>query len=136
MKVLIKITKEVLEESMYCSTNCFLDEQAFIAKEGALFNCAISNAVGQLLPGALTFNNRIVLCESYDDLECGNYLCEIPIPKKADTFILAFDGLDPLSRTNMHPISFEIDIPDSVINRIGLDEVNEILSKSLTLERV
>lgn len=120
MTIKINITKEILEKSMYCRST----------DVGVTKNCAIAVAVRDLFPNAI-----VGLCSAYPSNEC---LPEqkMDLSRDARRFIYEFDMLSPELRIKMIPISFEIEIPDSVIDRIGVNEVNEILSKSLTMEKV
>ena len=119
MKVKVSVTQEILYNSRHCP----------VGKNSTLTNCAIACAVREIFPLAKVQRFTIeVFGVDHQD--------EIRLPDLATQFIGSFDDAPPEVRVNMIPFSFSIDIPDSVINRIGLDEVNEILSKSLTLERV
>jgi len=60
----------------------------------------------------------------------------ILLPKEAILFIRQFDLSTPLQRVAMNTIQFEIDVPDDLINQIGINEVYKILSESKTLEHV
>jgi len=113
MKILIKVTKEVLKRSMFCSGTSINE------------NCAIALAVRDLFPRATVGASFI------------NSLAEqIELPDSAIRFIYKFDSKTPDQRLQMHPLSFEVDVPDSVINEVGISEAYRILSESKTLELV
>lgn len=117
MKIKISVTKEILEASKMCGKNpgVFKTE-----------SCAIALAIRDVLPDAsVQFKkiNTILKPDKYS----------IPLPPEATKFIFRFDNLTPEDRTTMSPISFEIDVPDSYIESIGIEEVKEILSKSKSL---
>lgn len=113
MKILIKVTKDVLRQSMHCS----LDQ--------ATSNCAISVAVRHLLPDAKVLPNFITTPDA----------CML-LPREAQLFIYAFDNATPEQRLALPEISFEIDLPNEVIEMIGIGEVYKVLSESITLELV
>lgn len=115
MKIRINVTKEVLEKSKKCNLNYHQ-------------NCAIACAVKDLFPMAEVHYAWITFNEDTD----------VMLPDHAKDFIRKFDSLkaEPQARAELHPISFDIDVPSSVIDEIGIQEVERILSKSETLEKV
>lgn len=119
MNIRIHVTKNILRESHNCS------------KENSGLNCAIALAVRDLLP-----NTKVRRCylAFFDD--SWNYQESTTLPVIASKFIDRFDLNTPQQRLRMKPLSFDVDIPDSVIERIGIEEVNRILETSETLERV
>lgn len=62
------------------------------------------------------------------------------MPLEAMSMVNAFDklGVDCLfqDRLKLPEMSFEVDFPDEMVEQIGIDELNTILSKSQTLEAV
>lgn len=119
MTILIKVTKEILEKSMYCGIGW--------GGGSIIENCAIAYAVREIFPGA----------QVGDGIYLYNMNAEkIPIPVEAQGFIGKFDGLMPGDRVKMKPISFEIEVPSEVIDQIGIGDVYKILSESKTLELV
>lgn len=127
MKILIKVTKEVLERSKFCNRDtCSVPH-----------NCAIANAVRELFPSAAVyysgislFNLAASMLSDYD--QCDN----AALPDSALSFIRSFDQLPPMLRVNMKPFSFEIEVPEFVIQSIGINTVYKVLSESKTLEHV
>jgi hypothetical protein len=117
MKLTIKITKEVLERSKMCG---IVREKISHARY-----CGIAVAVNGIFPGAIVKYQYIIL---------PIILEAIALPDSATEFICEFDRSTPEERTQMHPFSFEIDVPDSVIERIGIEEARAIIAKSETLE--
>lgn len=126
-------------------------------KQGSVStDCAIAETVRELLPKA----EVLIDCKQFEDSNAviSVYLFDkncttihIPLPKEAEDFIIKFDEPFPLMegvesvlrnemvmnyRANMPEFEFEIDIPEEVINYIGINQVKEILSKSQTLEYV
>lgn len=118
MRITIKVTKEVLEASKYCG----------LSKEPANKNCAIALAIRDVFPKMLV--GTMFLSETMP-INCG-----IPMPKIAQEFIELFDSTPPSERVKMEPISFEIEVPEYLVNEIGISEITEIVNKSKTLELV
>ncbi len=120
MKLKIKVTKEILERSMWCATSV-ADEKS------AMGNCAIALACREIFPKCRVGFTRIFI---------GPF--KISIPESACDLIYEFDKLSrkPLKRLLMEPLEFEVDLPDALIERINIDEVREILKESETLELV
>lgn len=123
MKIKIKVTKDVLRRSMMCGVNGGL-----ISK-----NCGIAVAVQEIFPN----------CQVTYDGDFGHlpviYLGwerKIKLPKEAEDFMKAFDKLEetPSERLNLPEISFDIDVPDNIIQSIGISQVYKVLSESKTLE--
>lgn len=137
MKILIKVTKDVLKESMYCISGLCNTENLFKQKEGIGFNCAIGIAVNKLFENAWVSRNKIIVYENFTEMNTGKDI-SIPLPMEAQNFIIRFDRLReyPAQRLNMEEFTFEIEVPQSVIDKIGIDEVHKILSESKTLELV
>lgn len=137
MKILIKVTKEILEKSSRC-----------IQETG--FNCAIALAVREIFPNSWTRSAFIHILDmnQLNDTKIkepkksfGNLIDEftlfmIQLPEEAQIFIDEFDSNGIKERLEMEPISFEIDVPDELINEIGISQVFKILSESKTLEHV
>ena len=122
MKILIKITKEVLEKTKMCNEE---------GKNAPATSCAIAYAVRDIFPKAWVERTRILINGWYGGGDTQSLL-----PFKAIAFIEDFDDSTPEERVNMNPFSFEIDVPDSVINEIGIGQVYKVLSESKTLEYV
>lgn len=135
MKIKIHITKEVLRESMYCERG----------EKEVGFNCAVSVAVQKIFPLSFTsikylffmneeeYKREIAYRSTHETYDLGS-LFTAELPAKATMFIVEFDNSSPEERERMQPMSFEIDVPEEVINRIGLDEVKKLLSESKTME--
>ena len=136
MKIQINITKEVLERSSMCGRN----------GEQINSNCAIALAVREIMPQAHVTGWFIVptdeLYNEFDKKYTTSMRCVqgdervINLPETAMNFISKFDCKSPEFRVQMDEISFEIDVPNEVIDMIGLSEVYRVLSESKTLELV
>jgi hypothetical protein len=59
-----------------------------------------------------------------------------PFPKMKSVESVLRNEMVMEYRANMPEFEFEFDIPEEVINYIGIEQVNQILSKSETLEHV
>lgn len=140
MKILIKVTKDVLERTAMCGEN----GEYNIGK-----NCAIAFAVCRLLPFSTTDVHHYVSMRGEEGVvkyfiniynneipTIGNFITAIPLPQEAVDFIDAFDDASPVDRVRMRPISFEVDIPSVVIDMISISEAYKVLSESKTLELV
>jgi hypothetical protein len=138
MKILIKVTKDVLRRSMMCGES----ESDNIGK-----NCAIALAVCQLLPNSTVdvhaiSSHRLIPRQYFINIYrteselTDNFVCAIPLPIEAEQFVDDFDALTPVQRLEMEPMSFEIDLPGKVIDLITISEAYRILSESNTLELV
>jgi hypothetical protein len=123
MKIKIHVTKEVLERSKMCG----------LTKEIRMFstNCAVAIAVRDIFPNAQVYGLFIDTWFG-DDVLSRN----IDLPKEVTKFIDSFDEKTPEERVNMRPISFEVDVPDYVIEKIGIEQAYKILESSPTLELV
>lgn len=125
MKILIKVTKDVLRRSYKCGIQpdgrCDIDSQG----------CAIAVAIQEFFPKAMvtpwffTYYNGI---QGY----------QIELPDEATQLIYSFDSLrgTPEKRLDLPEVSFEITVPPQVIESIGIGQVYKILSESRTLELV
>ncbi len=133
MKVLIKVTKSVLEKSKMCGK---IGDDDYLG-----FNCAIALAIRDILPNAWVGCQQIdpnldSMIRSENDIHSNGIRNILPLPEKAIEFIKKFDSISTKERVRMEPISFEIDFPDELVEKIGIDEVKEILNNSKTLELI
>jgi hypothetical protein len=124
MRVLIKITKEVLERSKMCGI-----EKKYIGD-----SCAVAVAIIDLFPSAQIGKTFAFLMS--DGVYRVDGLSKIYLPVSAAEFIFAFDNLNPEERVLMYPFSFEIEVPEYVIERIGISTIYKVLSESSTMEMV
>jgi len=115
MKILIKVTKDVLRRSAMCK----MDNEVTT-------NCAFALALKDVFPKAWAGISTISFAP-------GAY---IKTPEKMRNFMFEFDSLTPEERKDMPEQSFEIEVPQEIIDQIGLSEVYKILSESKTLELV
>lgn len=127
MRLLIKITKDVLEESKYCPG---LIAGAFTPASIIQTNCAVAKAIRRLLPDARVTSDLLYPLGESDPITC------IELPNEAKKFIKSFDSLNAANRVKMNPIQFEIVLPNTVIDQIGISSAYKILSESKTLELV
>lgn len=122
MKIKIKVTKEILKKSMMCGVR--------MEPGGITQNCAVALAVREIFPNADVTSFNIWL---NDEL-----FTNIRLPENVKRFVSLFDyyRTNPSARLDMESIDFEIEVPQAVIDRIGIGEVYKILSESKTLELV
>ena len=81
-------------------------------------NCGVSEAVRDIFPDAIT---------SSWDISPFNTSLRINLPIEARMFIHAFDRAMPNERLMMPELEFEVSIPDSVIEKINIDEIKPLL---------
>lgn len=113
MKIKIKVTKEVLRKTAFCG--------------GAIYEtCAFAYALRELIPYATV---------GFYYFNFGGY-GNVKQPDDIHRWILMFDDAGPKERLNLPEISCEIELPQQVIERIGISEVYRVLSESKTLELV
>lgn len=128
MKLEISITQDILNRSANCAS--------FPGQ-----NCAIGLAIFEIF-GA---KSSVDVCEIVilnKDLYEGNailrleVIAQISLPIKAQEFIDKFDDSLPHERKLMTPFTFEIEIPDNVIEMINIDEIYKVLETSTCLKLV
>lgn len=127
MKLKITVTKETLKRSVLCGT-----------KEGKAVsqNCAIALAVRDIFPNAIVAPQLILM-----DGKIGyhNYN-QIQLPQEATDFIVEFDSYKRsghyAERLNMPELIFEVELHESIINFINLDELKPVLEGHENLELV
>lgn len=120
-KFKINITQQVLEDSKMC-------------KHEVGQNCAIAKAISQLFPYINVGASEITFYDNADLDGC--YFADSTLPDEAIDFIAKFDEYTPEQRIKMQPFSFEIEVPDEVIDMVGIDEAHRILETSQTIELV
>lgn len=126
MKILIKVTKDVLRKAMMCGDN-------------SASNCAIAVASIEILGDCqVSYTNEGKPAIYYYPKSLDVSSVEIPLPMKAKEFMLDFDMLrhTPHERLLLPEQSFEVTLPDRVIQEIGIGEAYRVLSESKTLELV
>lgn len=140
MKLEIHITKEVLEKSAMCG---FYPGTRQTEGNNVSENCAVAIAVRDIFPDAAIGPETIHTFGT----NCP-YNMKIEMPLEARAMIMQFDNFrnstdhrynkeDAIAgRKAMEPMSFVVDVPDVVIDKIGINEVHEAVKKSKTLELV
>lgn len=96
-------------------------------------NCAIAKAVQTIFPNAYVFpQGGIAISEEYANRICRrDFSCGIPIPQEASDFICDFD-----EGKEVEPFSFDIELPDWVIDQMNIDEIRPLLVNHPTLELI
>jgi hypothetical protein len=120
----IKITKQILKDSMMCGSE--FDEKTPT-------NCAVALAVREIFPDAGI--GRTLIRPFRSTLR--RYL-SIELPKDATDYIRLFDSLHktPEQRLALPEFEFEVDVSEDIISQINIEEVKEVLKNSKTLELV
>lgn len=124
MKVKVNVTPDVLERSKMCG----------VYKRYKGDSCGVAIAIIDLFPSAQTGKNCIFLLSDGPYTE--DDLSKTSLPWEAQQFITKFDSLQPEERVLMSPFSFEIEVPEYVIDKIGISNIYKVLSESRTLEMV
>jgi hypothetical protein len=126
MNILVRVTKEILERSMFCGT---LKGSPNVGE-----NCAVALAVRDIFPKA-SVGNRMISWHGGTEVSTEE---AIYMPEEARLFIKGFDLMKnfPQHRLLLEPISFMITVPPAVIDKIGVSQVYKILSESKTLHCV
>jgi len=125
MRVKVNVTKDVLERSKMCG----------IKKKYKSDSCAIALAFIDLFETARVGHFETWLI-TYPEKKEFDSLSKVCLPKSAINFIRKFDMLSPSERVLMTPFSFEIEVPEYVISKIGISQIYKTLSESRTLELV
>lgn len=123
MKLKIKITKQILEESKMCGVS------NFIGRVGE--HCAIALAVREIFPKAVVGRREINPFGFSKGIPT-----IIDLPDEATYFIDRFDRSTVEKRVALPEFEFEINIPEKVIESISLPEIEKIISNSETLELI
>jgi hypothetical protein len=124
MKIKIKVTKDVLKRSQFCGRGTAVST-----------NCAIAVASQEFFPGcAVTYDTMGEPIIRYLLVNVG--WIGILLPPIAERFMKTFDESHPKQRITMPESAFEIEVPEEVIQSIGISEAYRILSESKTLELV
>lgn len=89
--------------------------------------CAFALAYRQLIPDAIVTNTSVAIVSSSSKRAmCGIILCapkyEWPLTEEQKNFIQTFD----LDKKLVKPTSFEVEIPDEVINSLYSDHVEVV----------
>lgn len=118
MKLQITVTKEILHKSMFCGVS---ENGGDISQ-----NCAVALAVRDIFPDASIERLVIQPFKQWSK----NHL--ITLPRTATAFIIEFDELDriPEKRMDMPELTFEVEIPEAVIERLSLPDP-EFMNKFL-----
>ena len=118
-KLKIKVTKEILERSKYCGGGDLNVSQ----------NCAVALAVRDIFPKAAVDGDYI-----WPDADIKEGL--MPLPREVSAYIIEFDNLYPQDRPKLPEIEFEVEIPDSVIEKINIEELKPLLQNHPTLQLI
>lgn len=124
MKLLIKITKEVLEATKMCGIN----------NSDIISSCAISYACRKLFPKCFTNGGIIGIVGKNNKLQDITIIATLS--KEAMQFICLFDVNTPEDRVKMKPFEFEIELTKEALDLITINEITEVLKESTTLEVV
>lgn len=130
VKLKIKVTKEILEQSMYCG----LSYEVVSTPE----NCAVALAVRDIFPKAWVMfeereeENKIAVINAFG-IQCED---TIVLPGFVKEYIDQFDYLkrEPEKRIHLPELEFEIEIPEDIIEQINIEELRGLLQNHPTLQ--
>ena len=129
MKFQINITKEVLESSKMCNING-------VNRNSVGQNCAIGKAIVDMF-GLNSWVSNISI-SFYDKAvfdDDSKFIGTILLPSQAIGFIQSFDNKRAKDRVLMTPFSFEIDVPDNILEQIiDISEITTLLAKAPYME--
>jgi hypothetical protein len=141
MKLKIKVTKEVLKKTQYCAVgrHNLPEGIPYVAALATTTSCAIAVAVRDIFPRARVSPSIIQLTS---DIPLQHIFVELP--DNARSFIKEFDSLREAAgfdrgfdkRLEMDELEFEIEVPEEVIDSIGIEDYMTKVEKSETLELV
>ena len=109
----VNVTKKVIEESRFCGEQNWGNYAS---------NCAIAKALWDIIPNVSVLETEVMFfdknkgCIGISDL-----------PHSAMYFIGKFDRSTPDEILSLEPISFELEIPDTVIDNISIEEITKRL---------
>lgn len=123
-KITVKIDKEIIRKAMFCGWDTLLTSD----------NCAITLAIKDLF-GRYAFTGHYAI---HIESPNGKLLHTILLPTEAKSFIKTFDNLvdQPAMRLEMSELSFDIEIPNEVIDMISIDKAKAILKNHRNLQLV
>ena len=128
IKLEISITQDILNRSANCVSNVGQ-------------NCAIGLAIFDIFGDKSWVESEQILISNTNYKEGNvyrnkNVIARIPLSNEAQEFIDEFDESLPHQRKLMEPFTFEIDIPENVIEMINIDEIYKVLETSTCLKLV
>ena len=128
-KLKIRVTKEILERSKNCGGSGYLDLPTNQ-------NCAIALAIRDIFPTAVVEEQGIFLEREFELGRLINGDFDIKLPKSATNFICTFDFNNADERVNMPEMEFEIEIHESIIEKINIEELKPLLENHPTLSLI
>ena len=117
----VNVTKKVIEKSKSCGSKKYC-KNLVPGEDTYTSNCAIANAVWDIIPNITVSDNAV----NFFNIK-GDFLSWCKLPEEAQRFIEKFDKLQGEERLSLKPISFELKIPDSVIDNISIEEITKRL---------
>lgn len=126
-KLRITVTKEILERSRFCG---------FASGQLPTSHCAIALAIRDIWPNACIEEEGIFVDATNKEGRFWRGIFDIKLPYEATTFIQEFDSATIIQRPLLPEISFEITIPEEIIDQINIDELKPLLENHPTLEFV
>jgi len=127
MKLKIKVTKDILEKSKMCGVENSMEIPT---------NCAISLAIRDIFP--LAYVQSYYMYFDINDVgnAIGMHENSVSLPIWVTDYIQMFDMTLPDDRPKLPEFEFEISVPDSIIERININEIKTLLQNHPTLELI
>ena len=142
MKLKVEVNKRIIQEAASCPLvphssvllKKFQDEHL----RDLISNCLVSRAVREIFPQAVTMTGTEfgVLYAFIDPFNEGDDENNIMLPGEVAKAIDGFDYANTKERLLIKPFTFEIDVPASVIERIGISQAYKALSEARTVSLV
>jgi hypothetical protein len=146
----INVTKEIIERSAMCGFKGSIDNPQSEYSKDYGGNCAFALAFREIFPKAMvntdyTFAFGIPTLEEQLSSVSSEEKCKIIEEKygriehsdSMGDFISQFDDLSPLNRlSQLVPESFELEIPDYVIDKIDISTIQRVLQETPHLKLI
>lgn len=106
MKLQITVTRQNIKDAMWCG----------IKGDALSENCAIALAVRDIFPKA-----NVGFCIISSRTVNGEFA--LSLPQEATDFVHKFDECTPYDRLHLPELTFEVDLPQGVIDAINIEDL-------------
>ena len=120
IKLQVKVTKEILRESMYCNQQYHN-------------NCAIAIAIKEIFPKSETYGESVFILGSDSEVYP---IMGLEAKHDGKEFIEKFDKSNPQKRSLMPETIVTLDITDEILEKINLEDMSNMVSKIEHLELI
>jgi hypothetical protein len=136
-KFKINVTKEIYESAKNCKSILPISKGNGIGS-----NCAIAKAVAVLFPDVWVETQKIDFVSDWHEYiegpsaYVGKY-GSVELPIEVQDMIILFDNTSVEDRPNLPEFSFEIEVPDTLLEKVvDISSIEEILKDCKSLELV